>query len=177
LIRHLRKATRLPRCNDRSRPLGNQKNCSANGPYKQNNRGCRWQRWCGDKRLAEWRQQGGLSDHEVQFLQKHPEMIDFPQITRLAVSEAGQAGHERNTDGHFDFVKKAFDAHVEHLMREQAANSVPQTPTPQFFQPPPAPKFPAPPQPSRIVSAPVTRNIPSADGRLQSRGRITLIEG
>jgi hypothetical protein len=60
------------------------------------------------QRLAEWRQQGGLSDHEVQFLQKHPEMIDFPQITRLAVSEAGQAGHERNTDGHFDFVKKAF---------------------------------------------------------------------
>ena len=39
-------------------------------------------------------------------------MIDFPQITGLAVNQARQAGHERGTAGHLDFVEKAFNVKV-----------------------------------------------------------------
>ena len=37
-----------------------------------------------EQRLEAWRQQG-LSEAEMQFLQKHPEMVDHPQITSFAI--------------------------------------------------------------------------------------------
>jgi hypothetical protein len=86
-----------------------------------------------EQRLAEWRAQG-LSDAEVEFLQKHPAMLDFPELCGLAVNRAQQAGHQRGSDAFFDFVTKSFDAQLNHLQAE-AANPDMQ-PTPQFFKPP-----------------------------------------
>ena len=85
-----------------------------------------------EQRLAAVAAAGGLSNDEIQFFQKHPEMVDHPQITGLAVNQAKQAGHERGTDAHLAFVEKAFNAHVEHLMREQA-QAQPAMQTPAFF--------------------------------------------
>ena len=124
-----------------------------------------------EARLAEWQRHGGLSNDEIQFFQKHPEMVDHPQITGLAVNQAKQAGYERGTDAHLAFVEKAFNARVEHMMREQAqaANPAMQA-TPKFF----APARSAP-SPSSIVSAPVSREIPTSSGeRLRPRGQVKL---
>jgi hypothetical protein len=112
-----------------------------------------------EQRLAQWQQHGGLSNDEIQFFQKHPEMVDHPQITGLAVSQAKQAGHERGTDAHLAFVERAFNAHVEHLMREQA-QAQPAMQTPAFFKPPTR----SAPNPASLVSAPVSRSVPTGSG-------------
>jgi hypothetical protein len=122
-----------------------------------------------EQRLAAWRQQG-ISEAEAHFFQRNPEMIDHPQITGLAVNQAKQAGHQRGTDAHFDFVKKAFDANLAHL---QAQANPDMQPTPQFFKPPPGPPTRSAPNPSALVSAPVSHSIPSGSGA-RPRGKITL---
>ena len=53
--------------------------------------------------------------------------------------------------------------------QQPEANPVMQ-PTPKFFQPPPPP---APPKEAHFVSAPVSREVPTSDGR-RPRGRVTL---
>ena len=116
-----------------------------------------------EQKLALWRQ-SGLSEEEAHFLQRNPEMIDHPQITGFAVSQAEQAGYQRGSDGHFDAVKKIFD---EQFNGPQAES--PAMPTPKFFRPPPPP---APARPSNLVSAPVSRTVP--DGSPRPRGKVTL---
>ena len=125
-----------------------------------------------EARLAEWQAHGGLSNNEIQFFQKHPEMIDWPQITGLAVNQANQAGHPRGSDAHFDFVKKAFDANLAHLQAQAAQPAMqPTTPTPAFFKPPPG--RPAA-NPSSKFSAPVSREVPNSTGKRITPGKVTL---
>ena len=102
---------------------------------------------------------------EAHFLQRNPEMIDHPQITGFAVSQAEQAGYQRGSDGHFDAVKKIFD---EQFNRPQAENPAMQ-PTPKLFRPPPARSAL---KPSNFVSAPVSREVPTGSGR--PRGQVKL---
>ena len=71
-----------------------------------------------EARLAAW-QAEGISPAEVQFFQTHPQMVDYPQITGLAVHRAKEAGLERDTAPFFAFVEKAFNAQVEHLMQSK----------------------------------------------------------
>jgi hypothetical protein len=124
-----------------------------------------------EARLAEW-QAKGLSHEEVRFFQDHPAMIDHPEITNFAVHRAFEAGHPRGSAGHFDFVKKSFDAHVEHLMQQQAPPAMqPTTPTPKFFAPPPGRSAP---NPSAIVSAPVSREVPNSTGKRSTPGKVVL---
>ena len=103
-------------------------------------------------------------------------MIDNVDVLAFAVNQANQAGHQRDTPAHYDAVKKIFDAHVEHLMREQAQAAQPAMPqaqeTPQFFKPP-SPRGAAP-NPSARFSAPVSREIPTGSGRRPTPGKITL---
>ena len=124
-----------------------------------------------EQRLAEWQAQG-LSDAELQFFQRNPAMIDFPQITSFAIHRAKEAGLERGTEAHFATVEKIFNANLSHL-QEQAAQPAmqPTTPTPKFFAPP-APR--SAPNPSRIVSAPVSREVPTASGKRPTPGKVTL---
>jgi hypothetical protein len=124
-----------------------------------------------EQRLAAW-QAEGISPAEVQFFQNHPAMVDHPQVTGFAVHKAIEAGLVRDTDPFFAFVEKAFNAQVEHMMREQEQPPMQQTPTPAFFKPPPARSAP---KPSSFVSAPVSRDIPSGgSGRRHTPGKITL---
>jgi len=121
-----------------------------------------------EQRLAAWQAQGGLSPAEVEFFNRNPAMLDHPEVTGHAVQQALQAGHQRGTDAHFATVEKIFN----HLT--QAATPEMQ-PTPEFFSPPPSPPARSEPNPSSLVSAPVSRSIPSASGkRHQSPGKVTL---
>lgn len=123
-----------------------------------------------EERLAQWQAQG-LSDPEVQFFQKHPEMLDFPQITSFAIHRAMEAGLERGTDAHFAAVEKIFNANLHH-MQTQAAQPAMQTPTPNFFRPPPGPAARTAPNPASFTSAPVSRSIPTGSSR--PRGKVVL---
>ena len=87
-----------------------------------------------EAKLALWRQ-GGMSDAESHFLQQNPEMIDHSDLTGFVVEQARQAGLQRGSDAHFDFVKKAFDSHLQ--AQANPAMQTPATPTPKF-KPPPA---------------------------------------
>jgi hypothetical protein len=125
-----------------------------------------------EQRLAAWRQHGGLSDAETAFFQRNSEMVDFPEITGFAVKQAQQAGLERGTDAHFDFVKKSFDAQLNHLQAQAADPAVqPSAPTPQFFKP--TPPGPAALKPSGF-SAPVSRDVPSSSGQRLRPKQVTL---
>jgi hypothetical protein len=130
-----------------------------------------------EQKLALWRQTG-MSDGEADFLAKHPQMIDHADILAYAVGQANQV-HQRDTPAHYDAVKKIFDAHVEHLMREQAQAAQPAmqptAPTPAFFKVPPGPAARSAPNPSSKFSAPVSREIPSGgSGKRHNPGKITL---
>ena len=118
-----------------------------------------------EQKLALWRQTG-MSEEEAHFLQQNPEMIDHPQLTGFAVSQAQQAGHQRGTKEFSDAVKKIFDANFNRL-QGKAEDPAMQS-TPKFFQPPPPP---AAPKEAHIVSAPVSRHVP---GVTRPRGRVTL---
>jgi hypothetical protein len=120
-----------------------------------------------EQRLALWKQQG-LSEAEMDFLRQNPQMIDFPQITSQAASEAMQAGHQRDSDSFREAMTVAFDNHLKRLAQQATAEQ----PTPEFFQPPPPPK---PPTRSNIVSAPVSREVPSGRPREENNpNRMTL---
>jgi hypothetical protein len=117
-----------------------------------------------EARLAAWQQHGGLSNDEIQFFQRNPALVDYPQITGLAVAEANQAGHERGSAEHFAYVKQAFDAHLSRL---QSQAERPTMPAPAFFRPPSAPVK------SSNYSAPVSRGVPSASD-VRPRGKVRL---
>jgi hypothetical protein len=106
-----------------------------------------------EQKLDLWKRQG-LSDAELQFLAEHPAMIDYPQLTGHAASEAMQQGHQRDSKPFMEAMAVAFDNHLKH--QQQQANPAEQ-PTPAFFEPPPPP---AAPSRAHLVSAPVSREIP-----------------
>jgi hypothetical protein len=122
-----------------------------------------------EQRLALWRQRG-LSEAEASFLQRNPAMIDFPEVTTLAANEAMQAGHKRDSEEYWKATEMNFNNHLDWLREQSAAAANPQ-PTPEFFRPPPPP---APPTRSNIVSAPVSREVPSGRQREENPNRTTL---
>ena len=67
---------------------------------------------------------------------------------------------------YFQFMESQLAA----LQAQQPEVNPVMRPTPKFFQPPPPP---AEPKPANIVSAPVSRSVPTSDGR-RPRGRVTL---
>ena len=103
-----------------------------------------------EEKIALWRSQG-LSNKEAEWLNNHPEAVQFPQVTNIATSEALQAGHERDSDGYFKAIEQGFDRHMKQLRAQAAAQ-----PTPEFFQPP-EPSAASVPSPASYVSAPVSR--------------------
>jgi hypothetical protein len=117
-------------------------------------------------RLEEWKP--NLSEIEFENLKRNPDWIDYPQITNLAATEALQM-HERNSEPYFAAVRERFDAHMNKLRNAQPQPA--QQSTPKFFQPPPPPK---PPTRSNIVSAPVSREVPSGRPREENPNRTTL---
>jgi hypothetical protein len=127
-----------------------------------------------EQRLEAWRAHG-LSDAELQFFQNHPAMLDHPELTNFAVHKAREAGFERGSEGIFATVEKIFNANLAHLQEQAQPAMEPTTPTPNFFRPPPGPPVRSAPNPSSIVSAPVSRNIPSSgSGRRHTPGKVTL---
>lgn len=64
-----------------------------------------------DDILKQWKR-GGLSDIQENFLRANPEMIDNPGILEAANNYAHLAGHEANTDAHFDAVKSYWHKHM-----------------------------------------------------------------
>ena len=124
-----------------------------------------------EQRLALWRQQG-LSEAEAHFLQRHPLMIDHPEIASAASVEAMRAGHARDSEEYWKATEMNFNYHLDRMREQSAAAANPATqPTPEFFRPPPPP---APPTRSNIVSAPVSREVPSGRPREENPNRTTL---
>ena len=116
-----------------------------------------------EQKLEFWRQRG-LSDEETRFLQANPEMIDHSAITNHAAAQALQAGHERDSEPYFAAVKTNFE---EQMKRQQAQAA------PKFFEPPPQ-KAPAARSPAHIVSAPVSREVPSGGYREPNLSQVRL---
>jgi hypothetical protein len=125
-------------------------------------------------KLTAWRTQG-MSAEDERALTERPEMIDYPRLTAVAAHEAAQQGYARGTDGHRQATRQIFDEHLARLQAQDTARATAQ-PTPEFFRP-----LPPPPPPERerssIVSAPVSREVPSANGARSTRQiRLTVDE-
>jgi hypothetical protein len=107
--------------------------------------------------LEQWRHDG-VSEPNLQFLQRHPEMIDGWQLTYYCANEATQKGHEPNTDSHRAETKRIFDRYVSEANK---IKPLAEAPTPEFFKPEPPPAPRRPPGKASIVSAPVSRETPA----------------
>jgi len=109
-----------------------------------------------------WRQ-NGVTDAQLRFLLAAPGALD--QLTDLASHEAVQQGHQYGTATHTEAAVKIFRDRLDHLESQAASNaSVQPTPRePPPFRPPP-PSLPAEPDRASIISAPVSREAPSASG-------------
>ncbi len=114
-----------------------------------------------EERLGAWKEQG-LTDKEAAWLQDHPEAIDFPQISGIAANEALALGHERDSDAYFRATAERFEHHMRELRARAAAQE-----TPQFFKPP-EPRVGSMPSEGSIVSAPVSRGVPSGGPRVET---------
>jgi hypothetical protein len=112
--------------------------------------------------LEQWRHDG-VSEANLQFLQRHPEMIDGWQLTYYCANEATKKGHEPNTDSHRAETKRIFD---HYLSEANNTKQLAEKPTPEFFKPEPPPAPRRPPGKASIVSAPVSRD--AAPGNYQS---------
>jgi hypothetical protein len=112
--------------------------------------------------LEQWRHDG-VSEANLQFLQRHPEMIDGWQLTYYCANEATKKGHEPNTDNHRAETKRIFD---RYLSEANKTKQLAEEPTPEFFKPEAAPAPRRPPGKASIVSAPVSRD--AAPGNYQS---------
>jgi hypothetical protein len=119
-----------------------------------------------EEKLALWAQQGMTPD-EAAFLQANPEMIDHHQVTAHAVAAVTQAGIDRETPQFFEAVRAEFDKRLHHAKAAGSAMA------PAYFAPP-APRPPS--DRSEIYSAPVAREVPTAQGRPReiSPNKITL---
>jgi hypothetical protein len=122
-----------------------------------------------EEKLAAWKQ-NGLTPANEQFLIEHPEMIDHDQLTAYATQQALASGVEQDTDNFRRAVKTNFDTALRHL-KAQAENA---DPTPAFFAPPQAKPASEPAFRSALASAPVSRDIPSANRDLSISSRVSL---
>jgi hypothetical protein len=111
--------------------------------------------------LEQWRHDG-VSEANIEFLKRHPELADNWQLTYYCANEAAQH-HERDTDAHRHATKQIFDHYVAEANKTK---QLAEEPTPAFFQPepPPAPRRPS--GKASIVSAPVSRD--ASPGNYQS---------
>jgi hypothetical protein len=122
--------------------------------------------------LEQWRHDG-VSEPNLQFLQRHPELVDNWQLTYYAANEATKRGHEPNTDSHREKTREIFHGWLSEAQRTKEAAEA--TPTPEFFKPEPAPAPRRPPGKASIVSAPPSRA--ASPGNYQSEfedTRVTL---
>jgi hypothetical protein len=116
-----------------------------------------------EARIALWRTQG-LDEGDAAFLSEHLEMVERPDLTRIASDEAAEH-HQRGTDDHRAATLEAF-----HRLQGQQTQAQPApAATPEFFRPPPAPS-PSRTEPSALFSAPVSRQAQS-DGTGQRPAR------
>jgi hypothetical protein len=105
--------------------------------------------------IEHWRH-GGMSAANLEFLQRHPEMIDGWQLTVAAAGEASRLGHNLDTDEHRAATREIFHRFLGQAADDSltvTATSEPDMQTPKFFTPPPRPRQPR----QAIVSAPVSR--------------------
>jgi hypothetical protein len=119
------------------------------------------------QKLDLWTQQG-MPPEERAWFEKHPELIDHPQVTAAAALEAERQGHTRGSKSHRKATRNIFNQLIGGKASAQ--------PTPEFFQPPAVePDEPDEPRES-IFSAPVSRETPSAAGiyREPSPSSVTL---
>jgi hypothetical protein len=124
----------------------------------------------GEQKIANWKAHG-LSDQEADFLQANPELIDNPELLSYAASQAYAEGLERGTAEHQRATKNHFDTAMRHLKAQAEARE----PTPEFFRPPEPPEPPSPASTrSAMVSAPVSRGVPSSDRTLSVPSRVSL---
>ena len=122
-----------------------------------------------EQKLNFWRQ-WGLTEAEARLLEANPEMIDHSAITNHAAAQALQAGHERDSEEYFAAVKMNFE---DQMKRQQAQAEPAVQPTPKFFEPP-SQKAPAARSPAHIVSAPVSREVPSGGYREPRLNQVRL---
>jgi hypothetical protein len=120
--------------------------------------------------LHVWKSKGA-TDAELKFLEANPEMIDYAPLTAFAANEAAQQGHARGTEAHMEATKKLFHEHLAHLQTQAAGNHPAVQPTPEFFKPAPPP---APPSRAHIVSAPVSREVPTGTPRELNPSQVKL---
>jgi hypothetical protein len=124
--------------------------------------------------LDHWTAQG-MAETERRFMERHPELIDNVQVTQYAAAQALRQGHTHGTDAFNQAVLENFHRHVGELeeIREYEAKQ-----SPEFFQPEPQPAPQPAPRSERpigaIVSAPVSREAPSAGDGNRNLNRIHL---
>ena len=125
--------------------------------------------------LEQWRREG-VSDANLDFLQRHPEMIDGWQLTVHSANRATQEGHTPDTDDHREATRRIFHKYIAAGEKLAATGHDPSLePTPEFFKVQP-PAIPAPrqqPSKSSHYSAPVSRELPG-DYRAPDPRSITL---
>jgi hypothetical protein len=126
-------------------------------------------------RLAQWRQQG-LSREQESFLRSNPILIDRPEITAFATAEAHRDGHGPDKPEHYEIVKRNFNRISEELERDLAAAeqraAARAKPAPEYSLQASPPQYR---ERAPIVSAPVTREVPSGGAYYsERRSRITL---
>jgi hypothetical protein len=115
--------------------------------------------------LDHWEKLHGMPRVERLFLEEHPELIDNRELTAQAALEAHQQGLERGTDAFNQATLAGFHRHLQGAQRQVEQ---PERPAPPMLAAPERDL-------SAIVSAPVSREAPSAgDGSRNRPGRITL---
>jgi hypothetical protein len=110
--------------------------------------------------LASWKAQGMSADDEA-FLAAHPELIDGYQLTVHAANEAAKE-HNRGTAEHREATLRVFNEALAQAQAQAQQQESAMKTTPEFFQPPPPPK---PRTAPSIVSAPVSREVPTGGPR------------
>jgi hypothetical protein len=118
-----------------------------------------------EQKLEAWKP--SLSEQEFRFLSENPRMVDHHELTTWAAQQAIAAGHERNSSDYWRSIEQTFDREMNRMKARTEA----QEPTPKFFQPPPAPA-PRKASTASIVSAPVSRGVPSSEPKPLSADRM-----
>jgi len=119
-----------------------------------------------EERLDYWKRHSGMNEATVSYLRQHPKMIDEPRLFLHAVNAAANAGYDPNSPAFGAEIKNIFDR----IMGRLEAAQHPQPPAEAEIEEPPelTPHFPEVSSPeeraSAIVSAPVSREVPSASG-------------
>lgn len=125
------------------------------------------------ERLNQWKSQG-LPEADARFMESHPAMIDYPALTQIAVNQVIQSGHVPGGEGFHSAVAAAFDGHMAQMQRMakpvaaagESAGDASGAPSRTLETPVTAalevPAMSDPSDRSSIVSAPVSRNAPSA---------------